>query len=110
MGIPDAIEHGIFDWIKKGIWATWLKFLFLLIFSAVVSYLVVDGGALVKGVPELIARGYGYLAAAGALTLCFSINGAKLFKGMSAIIPNQEVIAQLETEFQKVQPEKDKEK
>ena len=110
MGIPDAIEHGIFDWIKKGIWATWLKFLFLLIFSAVVSYLVVDGGALVKGVPELIARGYGYLAAAGALTLCFSINGAKLFKGMSAIIPSQEVIAQLETEFQKVQPEKDKEK
>ena len=110
MGIPDAIEHGIFDWIKKGIWAEWLKLLFLLIFSAVVSYLVVDGGALVKGIPELIARGYGYLAAAGALTLCFITNGAKLFKDMSAIIPNQEVIAQLETEFQKVQPEKDKEK
>ena len=108
MGIPDAIEHGIFDWIKKGIWATWLKFLFLLVFSAVVSYLVVDGGALVKGVPELIARAYGYLAAAGALTLCFITNGAKLFKDMSAIIPNQEVIAQLETEFQQVQPDKEK--
>ena len=108
MGIPDAIEHGIFDWIKKGIWAEWLKLLFLLIFSGVVSYLVVDGGALVKGTPELIARGYGYLAAAGALTLCFKINGAKLFKDMPAIMPNQEAIAQLETEFQKVQPDKEK--
>jgi hypothetical protein len=108
VGIPDAIEHGIFDWIKKGIWAEWLKLLFLLIFSGVVSYLVVDGGALVKGTPELIARGYGYLAAAGALTLCFKINGAKLFKDMPAIMPNQEAIAQLETEFQKVQPDKEK--
>ena len=104
MGIPDAIGGLIWDWIKKGIWAEWLKLLFLLIFSAAVSYLVVDGGALVKGMPELIARGYGYLAAAGALTLCFTINGAKLFKGMTAIIPNQEAIAALETEFQQVQP------
>jgi hypothetical protein len=110
VGIPDAIEHGIFDWIKKGIWATWLKFLFLLIFSATVSYYSVNGSCLVKGMPELLARGWADLAVAGALTFCFIINGAKLFKGMSAVIPNAEAIAQLETEFQKVQPDKDKEK
>lgn len=110
MGLPDAIGNFIWDEIKKGIWAQWLKLIFLLVFSAAVSYLVVDGGALAKGTPELIARGYGYLAAAGALTLCFSINGAKLFKGMTAIIPNQEVISQLETQFQQVQPDKEQKK
>jgi len=108
MGLPDAIGNLVWDWIKKGIWATWLKFLFLLVFSAVVSYLTVNGGLLSKGTPELIARGFGQLAAAGALVLCFIVNGAKLFKGMSAIIPNQEVVAALETQYQQVQPDTEK--
>lgn len=108
MGIPDAIGNFIWDEIKKGIWAQWLKLLFLLVFSGVVTYLCVDGGCLVGGSSELIARGNGYVAAAGALVLCFILNGAKLLKGMTAIVPNQEVVAALETEFQKVQPDKEK--
>jgi hypothetical protein len=63
---------------------------------------------LVKGTPELIARGSGYLAAAGALVLCYIVNGAKLFRGMSAIIPDQEVISDLQDNFQKIQPEEEK--
>jgi len=108
MGIPDAIGSFIWDEIKKGIWAQWLKLCFLLIFSAVVTYLAVDGGMLMGGTSELVARGYGYSSAAGALILCFITNGAKLMKGMSAIIPNQEVVAALATQFQKVQPDKEK--
>jgi hypothetical protein len=108
MGIPDAIGNFIWDEIKKGIWAQWLKFLFVLVFSAVVSYLTVDGYLLAKGGEELIARGTAYLAAAGALTLCFLVNGARLMKGMTAIIPNQEVIATLETEFQQIKPDQEK--
>lgn len=111
MGIPDAIEHGIFDWIKKGIWAKWLKFLFLEVFSATVTYLTINGSLLSGGKPELIARGFGQLAAAGAMVLCYKINGAELFKDMpAAVIPNQEVIAQLETEFHEVQPDKQEKK
>jgi hypothetical protein len=108
MGIPDAIGNFIWDEIKKGIWAEWLKLIFLLIFSGLVTFLFVDGGILIAGGEELVARGYGYTAAAGSLVVCFVTNGAKLMKGMSAIIPNAEVVAQLETEFQKVQPNQEK--
>jgi hypothetical protein len=108
MGIPDAIGNFIWDEIKKGIWAQWLKLLFLLVFSGLVTYLVVDGSYLMAGKSELVARGYGYTSAAGALILCFVTNGAKLMKGMSAIVPNQEIVATLTTEFQKVQPDKEK--
>jgi hypothetical protein len=108
MGIPDAIGNFIWDEIKKGIWAQWLKLIFLLVFSAVVTYLAVDGGMLMGGTSELVARGYGYSSAAGALILCFITNGAKLLKGMSAIVPNQEVVATLATQFQKVRPDKEK--
>lgn len=108
MGIPDAIGNFIWDEIKKGIWAQWLKLLFLLLFSGVVSYLSTDGWCLIHGSPELVARGNGYVAAAGALVLCFLINGAKLMKGMTAIVPNQEVVATLETQFQQLQPTEEK--
>ena len=108
MGIPDAIGNFIWDEIKKGIWAQWLKLLFLLLFSGVVSYLSVDGLCLKSGMPELVSRGNGYLAAAGALILCFAVNGAKLLKGMTAIVPNQEVVAELEQQFTKIQPDQEK--
>ena len=108
MGIPDAIGNLIWDWIKKGIWAEWLKFLFLLVFSGMISYLVTDGGALILGDSELYAHGSGEIMAAGAMLVCFTVNGAKLFKGMAAIIPNQEVISALETQYHEVKPEEKK--
>jgi hypothetical protein len=104
MGIPDAIGNFIWDEIKKGIWAQWLKLLFLLVFSGIVTFLSVDGGCLLRGSSELVARGNGYVAAAGALILCFLANGAKLLKGMTAIVPNQEVVAALENQFTQLQP------
>ncbi|MGA2443299.1 MAG: hypothetical protein ABSH08_20295 [Tepidisphaeraceae bacterium] len=96
--------------LKDSAIALWWKLLFLCVFSAVVSFLAVDGGFLIRGASELVARGWGYSSAAGALVLCFLANGQKLLKGMVAIIPNQEVIAALETQYQQVQADKEQKK
>jgi hypothetical protein len=74
-----------------------------MVLSALVSYLATNGGMLIAGKPSAMAHGYGQVAAAGALIVCFVKERNKLFKGMSIFVPNAEVVKTLETEFQEVQ-------
>jgi fatty acid desaturase len=100
----DALGTFLVGILKNSLIAQWWKVLFKMIFSAVVSYLVVNGTLLTGGKGELIARGAGNLAAAGALIVCFAQSKDKVFKDMTVAIPNSEVVATLETQYHELQP------
>ncbi len=100
--------------IKQGMWAEWLRFLFELAFSGVVSFLTGFSGSLAAcGVtllsgkaPSLtpawalvIALGAGAGWAAISLTKKFRQASDKLTKGMSVVLPGAEAALELTNEF-----------
>jgi len=99
----NAIAEFILGKIKEGIWAAWLKFLFDLIFSAIVSFLFVCGSALVSGARGSIAIGAGMIAAAVSLTVLFRRETSKLTRGMLVVLPGSEAVKELETDLQVIQ-------
>lgn len=107
----DAIATLILGKIKDGIWAAWLKFLFELAFSAVVSFLFICGGALAADTDPLLAIGLGMVMAALAMTVLFRRESSKLTKGMLVVLPSAEAAKEIETDFQMIEkPEKPEEK
>jgi len=99
----NAIAELILGKIKEGIWAAWLKFLFELIFSAVVSFLFTCGGFLITDADLSLAVGSGMVMAALAMVVLFRRESSKLTRGMLVILPSAEAAKELETDFQVIQ-------
>jgi len=95
--------------IKQGLYAQWLKFLFELGFSAVVSFLVMTGIPLVAGESAGFAIGDGMLWAGMAMVYLFRRERSKLTAGMIVALPGDEAAKELAASFQTIE-KTDKEK
>jgi hypothetical protein len=105
----DALATFALGKIKEGIWAKWLKFIFELGFSAVVSFLFICGSVLVSNAAPAVAIGAGMIAAALSLTYLFRRESNSLTKGMMVVLPGPEAEKELETSFQTIQkPDQEK--
>lgn len=102
----DALATFVLGKIREGVWAAWLKFLFELGFSAVVSFLFVAGATLVSTRSGILAIGYGMIMAALALTVLFRRERNQLTKGMMVVLPATEAQKELETDFQTIEKPK----
>jgi len=103
----DAIATFVLGRIKDGIWAAWLKFLFEMAFSAVVSFLFICGSVLAATRSPSVAIGSGMVMAAIAMTTLFRREKNKLTKGMLVVLPSAEAAQEIATDLQSIQkPEK----
>jgi hypothetical protein len=104
----NAIAELILGRIRDGIIAAWLKFLFELIFSAIVTFLFVCGTILVTSDEVVIAIGSGMIGAALSMTVLFRRESSKLTKGMLVVLPSAEAAKELATDFQVIQKAEEK--
>ena len=105
----DAIATFVLGKIKEGVWAEWLRFLFELLFSAIVSFLFTCGSVLVTTRSVAIAIGSGMVVASLALTVLFRRESSKLTKGMLVVLPSAEAAKDLATDFQTIEkPDQEK--
>jgi len=103
----DAIATFVLGRIKDGIWAAWVKFLFEMAFSAVVSFLFICGSVLAATRSPSVAIGSGMVMAAIAMTTLFRREKNKLTKGMLVVLPSAEAAQEIATDLQSIQkPEK----
>ena len=107
--------------MKESLISAWLKFLFQLCFSAVVSFLFTCGTILATAQsitpkdtdPAIIADlaiGSGMVMAAIVLTALFRRESSRLTKGMLVVLPAAESAKEIETDLQTIQKSSDKEK
>jgi hypothetical protein len=89
--------------IKEGLWAQWLKFLFELAFSAIVSFLFICGSVLAATRSAAVAIGSGMVMAAIAMTTLFRREKNKLTKGMLVVLPSAEAAQEIATDLQTIQ-------
>ena len=81
--------------------ALWLKLLFTMAFSAVVSFLFIAGTILALGQPAGFAVGSGMTMAAMAMTVLF--RRSPLTKDLMVVLPAAEATKEIETDFQVIQ-------
>lgn len=89
--------------LKQSATALWFKFLFELVFSAVVSFLIVCGGALVSADRWQFAIGAGMITAAVVMTVVFRKESSRLTRGMFVVLPELEANKELNTDLQTIQ-------
>jgi hypothetical protein len=89
--------------IKQGLYAQWLKFLFELGFSAVVSFLFCCGSLLFADAPAGIAIGFGMIWAAMAMGFLFRRETSRLTRGMLVALPGDEAAKELVANFQVIE-------
>ena len=104
----DAIATFVLGKIKEGVWAEWLRFLFELLFSAIVSFLFTCGSVLVTTRSAAIAIGSGMVVASLALTVLFRRESSKLTKGMLVVLPSAEAAKELATDFETIEKPQEK--
>jgi hypothetical protein len=105
----DALATFALGKIKEGLWAQWLKFLFEMLFSAVVSFLFSCGALLFGKAPAGIAIGFGMMWAAMAMTYLFRRESSRLTKGMLVALPSEEAAKEMNSDFQVIQkPDQEK--
>lgn len=111
----DALATFVLGKIKEGLYAQWLKFLFEILFSAVVSFLFSCGSLLCAKAPAGVAIGFGMIWAAMAMVYLFRRETSRLTKGMLIALPGEEAGKEMNSNFQVIQKtdtksEKDQEK
>ena len=89
--------------LKQTATAAWLKFLFELGFSAVVSFLFICGSVLAATKSPSVAIGSGMVMAAIAMTVLFRREQSRLTKGMLVVLPSAEAAQELATGLQTIQ-------
>jgi predicted phage tail protein len=98
--------QGLADFIlgrlKQGVWAQWARFIFELAFSAIVSFLVVGGGALISTRNWPVGIGSGMVAAGIYATALFRRESSKLTKGMMVVLPSEEAAEEITAEVQEI--------
>jgi hypothetical protein len=110
-----AIVGFIWDKIKEGVWAQWLRLLFQIFFSAIVSFLygfsatvALCGVAILAGAPTdltpawtfVLALGSGAGWAAISATKAFRAAPDKLMKGVQVVLPEAEAAEEFAQKFQ----------
>jgi hypothetical protein len=99
----DALATFVLGRIKEGIWSSWLKFLFEMSFSAIVSFLFTCGTVLVSTRSTSVSIGSGMIMAAIAMVTLFRRERSKLTKGMLVVIPSAEAAQEIATDLQTIQ-------
>lgn len=99
----DALASFVLGKIKEGLYAQWLKFLFEMSFSAVVSFLFITGGMMAAKIPPSIAIGTGMVMSAISITTLFRREKNKLTKGMLVVLPSAEAAQEIATDLQTIQ-------
>ena len=104
----DAIATFVLGKIKEGIWAQWLKFLFELGCSALVSFLIICGLGLAGSLaaPAMrpsVAIGLGMIAAAVSIVALLRRERSKLTSGMLFVFPQIEAQKEINTDLEILQ-------
>lgn len=99
----NALATFVLGRIEQGVWAQWLKFLFELLFSAIVSFLFICGSVLAATRSPSVAIGSGMVMAAIAMTTLFRREKSKLTKGMLVVLPSAEATQEIATDLQSIQ-------
>src|SRR5580704_639584 len=109
----DALAIFVLGKIKEGLYARWLKFLFELGFSGVVTFLFICGGILAGGavvdsdigmaVWVIVAIGSGMVASAIAVTALFRRESNGLTKGMIVALPSAEAAKEIATDLEYIE-------
>lgn len=94
--------------LKDSTIALWWKFLFELLFSGAVSFLLVCGVTLVSSKSWAIAAGTGMLTSAVCMTVVFRKESSRLTKGMLVVLPELEAVKEVETDLQTIQKSEEK--
>jgi hypothetical protein len=97
-----ALAKLVLGKLEQSLIGQWLKFLFELAFSGLVSYLFICGGALAGGTGSLASEGLGMVAAAISLTYLFRRERSKLTRGMIIALPESEAAKELESNMQTI--------
>ena len=93
--------------LKQSAIALWLRFLFEIVFSATVSFLLTSGSVLVASRSWPLAVGSGAITAAVVMTVVFRKETSRLTRGMFVVLPALEANQELQTDLQTIQkPEK----
>jgi ABC-type multidrug transport system permease subunit len=93
--------------LKQSAITLWLKFLFEILFSAAVSFLLIFGSVLVTSRNWALAVGSGAITSAVVMTVVFRKETSRLTRGMFVVLPALEASKELDTDLQTIQkPEK----
>jgi hypothetical protein len=103
----DALATFVLGRIEQGVWALWVKFLFEMAFSAVVSFLFTCGSVLTMTRSPSVAIGSGMVMAAIAMVTLFRREKNKLTKGMLVVLPSAEAAQEIATDLQTIQKSKE---
>ncbi len=101
-----ALAEFALGWMKQAAISAWLRFLFEIIFSAVVAFLFVFGSVLVSSKSWPIAMGTGCITASVCMTVIFRKEQSKLTRGMFIVLPESEAVKEVETDLQTINKEK----
>jgi len=93
-----ALADFVLGKLKQSAIALWLKLLFTMAFSAVVSFLFVCGSMLALGQPAGFAIGSGMVMSAMAMAVLF--RRSPLTKGLMVVLPESEATKEMGTNFQ----------
>ncbi len=104
----DALATFVLGKIKEGLYVQWLRFLFEMAFSMIVSFLFVCGTVLVTKAPRGIAIGSGMIMSALSATYLFRREQSKLTRGMLIVLPSDEATKEIATGFELIQKAEDK--
>ena len=103
----EGIATFVLGWMKQTAIAAWLRFLFEIIFSAIVSFLLLCGITLVSSKSWPLAIGTGMITAAVVMTVVFRKESSRLTRGMFVVLPALEANKELETDLQTIQKSKE---
>ena len=95
--------------LKESLIGAWMRFLFEMAFSGVVSFLLVWGSVLVSTRNWALAAGSGGITAAVCMTALFRKETSRLTRGMLVVLPELEANKELTTDLLTIQ-KSDKEK
>lgn len=92
MGDPfAAIADIIVGWHKAGQLEGWLKLLFSVSYSFVISFCTASGASLVAGGSGKASLGYGLLSGAAMSFVSFQNASSKLTKGITVVVPQETI-------------------
>ena len=89
--------------LKQSAIALWLKFLFEILFSASVSFLLICGSVLVTSEEYTLAIGSGMITAAVVMTVVFRKETSRLTRGMFVVLPELEAEKELASNLETIQ-------
>lgn len=93
--------------LKASAIALWLRFLFEILFSAIVSFLIIFGSVLVSSRSWTLAVGSAAITASVVMTVVFRKESSRLTRGMFVVLPSLETNQEINTNLQTIQkPEK----